>query len=162
MEHKKQSTNDEGQWDSYNHEGRKEIKEKKFKRLMKVKVAQSSPTLCHPVDYTIHRILQARILEWVAVPFSRESSQTRDWTQVSHIAGEFFTSWATRDIWDNIKQTNIRCIGIPEREETDNSSFFRKWWLKTSLVEERNKISRSRKLEFQRGGIQRDWLEDTV
>ena len=47
--------------------------------------------------WNIHRILQARILEWVAVPFSRGSSQPRDWTQVSHIAGGFFTSWATRE-----------------------------------------------------------------
>ena len=43
----------------------------------------------------IHGILQARILEWVAVPFSRGPSQPRDWTQVSCIAGWFFTSWAT-------------------------------------------------------------------
>ena len=46
----------------------------------------------------IHGILQARILEWVAFPFSRGSSQPRDWTQVSHIAGGFFTSWATREV----------------------------------------------------------------
>ena len=44
----------------------------------------------------VHRILQARILEWVAFPFSRGSSQPRDRTSVSHIAGGFFTSWATR------------------------------------------------------------------
>ena len=44
-----------------------------------------------------HRILQARILEWVAFPFSRGSSQPRDRTQVSSIAGRFFTSWATRE-----------------------------------------------------------------
>ena len=61
----------------------------------KVKVAQSCPTLCNPKDYTIHGILQARILEWVAVPFARASSQCRDQTQVSHIAGGFFTSWTT-------------------------------------------------------------------
>ena len=42
-----------------------------------VKVSQSCPTLCDPVDYTAHGILQARILEWVAFPFSRESSQPR-------------------------------------------------------------------------------------
>ena len=46
---------------------------------------------------TVHGILQARILEWVAFPFSRRSSQPRDQTQVSHIAGGFFTSWATRE-----------------------------------------------------------------
>ena len=44
----------------------------------KVKVAQSCLTLCDPMDYTAHGILQARILEWVAFPFSRGSSQPRD------------------------------------------------------------------------------------
>ena len=57
-----------------------------------VKVAQSCPTLCNPMDYTVHGSLQARILEWVACPFSRASSQPRDQTQVSRIAGGFFTS----------------------------------------------------------------------
>ena len=60
-----------------------------------VKVAHSCPTLCDPMDYTVHGILQTRILEWVAFPFSRGSSQARDWTQVSLITGRFFTSWAT-------------------------------------------------------------------
>ena len=46
---------------------------------------------------TVHGILQARILEWVAFPFSRGPSQPRDWTQVSHTTGGFFTSWATRE-----------------------------------------------------------------
>ena len=50
-----------------------------------------------PHGLTVHGILQARILEWVAFPFSRGSSQPRDQTQVSHIAGRFFTSWATRE-----------------------------------------------------------------
>ena len=63
---------------------------------VKVKVNQSSPTLCDPMD-CVHGILQARILEWVAFPFSRGSSQARDQTQVSRIAGGFFTSWATRE-----------------------------------------------------------------
>ena len=49
------------------------------------------------MDYTVHGILQARILEWVDFPFSRGSSQPRDQTQVSHIAGRFFTSWANRE-----------------------------------------------------------------
>ena len=62
-----------------------------------MKVAQSCATLCNPMDYTPHGILQARILEWIAVPFSRGSSQPRDQTQVSHIAGGFFTSRATRE-----------------------------------------------------------------
>ena len=59
---------------------------------VKVKVAQSCLTLCNPMDYTVHGILQARIREWVAFPFSRGSSQPRDRTQVSLIAGGFFTS----------------------------------------------------------------------
>ena len=59
-----------------------------FKRS-EVKVVQSRPTLCYPIDYTVHGILQARILECVAFPVSRGSSQSRDRTQVSHIAGGF-------------------------------------------------------------------------
>ena len=67
---------------------------------VKVKVTQLCPTGCDPMDYTVHWHLQARILEWVAFPFSRGSSQPRDWTQVSRIAGGFFTSWATRETHD--------------------------------------------------------------
>ena len=52
--------------------------------------------LCNPMHYTVHGILQARVLEWVAIPFSRGSSQLGDQTQVSCTAGGFFTSWATR------------------------------------------------------------------
>ena len=52
--------------------------------------------LCDTMDYTVHRILQARILEWVAFSFSRGSSQPRDGTGVSCIAGGFFTDWAIR------------------------------------------------------------------
>ena len=59
---------------------------------VKVEVAQSCLALCDPMDCTVHGILQARILEWVAFPYSRGSSQPRDRTQVSHTAGEFFTS----------------------------------------------------------------------
>ena len=62
-----------------------------------VKVIQSCPTLNDPMDYRVQGILQAKILEWVAVPFSKGSSQPRGRTQVSCIAGRFFTSWATRE-----------------------------------------------------------------
>ena len=69
---------------------------------MKVWVAQLCPTLCDHMDCSSQAslsmgILQARILEWVAMPFSRGSSQPRDWTWVSRIAGRFFTIWATRE-----------------------------------------------------------------
>ena len=59
---------------------------------VKVKVTQSCPTLCDPMDYTVNGILQARILEWVTVPISLGSSEPRDQTQVSRIAGGFFIS----------------------------------------------------------------------
>ena len=52
---------------------------------------------CNCQGSSVHRILQARKLEWVAMPSSRGSSQPRDRAQVSHIAGVFFTSWATRE-----------------------------------------------------------------
>ena len=61
---------------------------------VKVKVTQSCPTFCDPMDYGI---LQATILEWVAIPLSRRSSQPRDQTQSSCIADGFFTRWATRE-----------------------------------------------------------------
>ena len=63
---------------------------------------QLSPTLCHLMDYSLPGssvcgISQARILEWVAISFSRVSSWPRDWTQVSCIAGRLFTIWATSE-----------------------------------------------------------------
>ena len=66
-----------------------------------VLVAQSWPTLCDPRDYSLPGssvlgILQARILEWVAISFSRRSFRPRDQSQVSCIAGRCFTVWATR------------------------------------------------------------------
>ena len=64
---------------------------------VKVKVAHSCLTLFDPTDNIVHGIVQARILEWVAFPFSRASSQPRGWTQVSCVAGGFFTIWATRE-----------------------------------------------------------------
>ena len=74
----------------------------KMKEWMKVSVRQLCPTFCIPMDWSLpgssaHEILQARILEWVAVPLSRGSSQPKDWTQISCNAGGFFTIWATRE-----------------------------------------------------------------
>ena len=65
-------------------------------------VAQFCPNLCDPIDCSppgssVHGILQARILEWVAISFCRGSSLPRNWAQVSCIAGRFFTIWATRE-----------------------------------------------------------------
>ena len=56
------------------------------------------------MEYTVHGILQTRILEWVAFTLSRGSSQPRGQTQVSHIAGGFFTSWATREAHSQTEQ----------------------------------------------------------
>ena len=69
---------------------------------VKVLVAQSCPTICDAMNWrppgsSVHGILQARILEWVGIPFSRRSSWPKDWTQVSHSTGRFFTFWATRE-----------------------------------------------------------------
>ena len=53
-----------------------------------------NPTYCSPPGFSVHGVLQARILEWIAIHFSRGTSQPRDWTLVSCIAGKFFTVWA--------------------------------------------------------------------
>ena len=58
---------------------------------VKVEITQLCLTLCDPMDYTVYGILQTRILEWVGFPFSRGSSKPMDRTQISHIAGCFFT-----------------------------------------------------------------------
>ena len=70
----------------------------------KSEVAQSGPTLCDPMDCSlsgsfIHGIFQARVLEWIAISFSRGFSQPRNRTEVARIAGRRFTVWATRVAW---------------------------------------------------------------
>ena len=72
-----------------------------FFSFKETKVTQLCLILCNlmdynPSDFSVHGILQARILQWVAIHFSRGSSWPRDQTQVSHIAGRFFTIWTTR------------------------------------------------------------------
>ena len=86
---------------------------------VKVLVAQSCLTLCDPMDCSppgcsVRGIHQARILEWVAIPFSRGSSQPRDWTQVSCIARRFFQLWDmciqgmyVGEYWDVMQNTLI-------------------------------------------------------
>ena len=66
-----------------------------------VKKSESRIWLYNPVNYTIHGILQAGTLEWVAFPSFRGSSQPRDQTQVSRIASGFFASWATKEAQEN-------------------------------------------------------------
>ena len=82
----------------------------------KGKVAQSCLTLCDPMDCSppgssVHGIFQARIPEQVAVPFFRGSSQSRDWTHVTHIVGRFLTIWATKGdaMWDRISDLWWMC-----------------------------------------------------
>ena len=72
-------------------------------------VAQSYRTLCDPMNYTVHGILQARILKWVAFPFSRGPSQPRDRTQVSCIAGKF--TWVYLSF--SPLQSNTAHLGFP-------------------------------------------------
>ena len=82
--------------------------------IFSVLASQSYLTLCDPMDCSppgtsVHGALQARTLEWVAIPFSRESSQPRDQTWVSCIAGGFFTIWVTREAQSFYKQkTEVR------------------------------------------------------
>ena len=75
-----------------------------------------------PYGLYVHGILQAKILEWVSVPFSRRSFQPRDGTQVSHFEGGFFTSWATREalqhtrppgpsLLPELAQTHVHWVG---------------------------------------------------
>ena len=75
---------------------------------VKVKVAQLCPTLWDPMDYTVHGILQARILEWVAFPFSRGSSQPRDQTQVSRVVGKFFYQLSHKG-----SPRTLECVAYP-------------------------------------------------
>ena len=67
---------------------------------------------CSPWGSSVHGILLARVLEWLAIPFSSRSSQLRDWTLVSHIAGRFFTMWAT---WEG---THLRTLSIQMKTES--------------------------------------------
>ena len=99
-------------------------------------VTQSCPTLwgptdCSPPDSSLHGILQARILEWVALPSFRGSSQTRGWTQVTGIADRFFTIWDTTSQsvqwlihirffatpWTSAHQASLSIIGKDWRQD---------------------------------------------
>ena len=87
-----------------------------FKGKLYVLVAQSCLSLCDPVDCSwpgssVHGISQARILEWVAIPFCKGSSWPRDWIQVSCTADRFFTVWATKKtLKSKVWRLNLRFI----------------------------------------------------
>ena len=95
-------------------------------RKAKVKVTESCPTLCSPMDCSppgssVYRILQARTLKWVAISFSKGSSQPGDRTQVSCIAGRLFTVWATKEAHIHIMNIQIMLLSDIENE-LDNKS----------------------------------------
>ena len=109
----------------------KKLNLKIFTMTMTMLVTQSCLTLCDPMDYSpqgssVHGILQARILEWVAFPFSRGSSPPRDRTWVSGIAGRFFADMrealyifgCATGMWDLSSMTRdwtqAPCIGSTE------------------------------------------------
>ena len=115
----------------------------KVKVKVKVKFTQLCPTLCDPMYYSppgssVHGILQARILEWVAISFSRGSSQPRNQTQVSHIAGRRFNLWATREahqvLWPVLIELPL-CHWVVNSSLSilDNGSLSDKWFLSVSL-----------------------------
>ena len=114
--------------------------EGKLLQTCEVKLAQLCPTLCDHMDYTVHGILQASILEWVVCPFSRQSSQPRDQTLVSHIAGGFFTSWATREPqeywseWPIPSPADIPNPGIEPGSPAIAGRFFTDWAMREALI----------------------------
>ena len=81
---------------------------------------------------SVHEILQARILEWIAIPFSRGSSQPRDGTQVSCIAGRFFTSWATREAQDFLLLTFKMILTFKTGKEMNHVEKVSPAWLMIS------------------------------
>ena len=75
-------------------------------------VTQSCLTLCDTMDCSlpgssVHGIFWARVLEWVAISFSKGSSWPRNQTRVSHIIGRRFTVWATRDMKTTLKDISL-------------------------------------------------------
>ena len=95
--------------------------------LLKSEVTQSCPTLCDPMacslpGSSVRGIFQAIVLEWIAISFSRGSSQPRDQTQVSRIVDRHFTIWATREAQERLKSTNWK----------GSMSAGQEWWKPTS------------------------------
>ena len=65
-----------------------------------------------PPGFSVHGISQARILEWVGISFSRDSSWPKDWTQVSYIAGEFFTTESPKCVCCSVMSYSLRPHGL--------------------------------------------------
>ena len=76
---------------------------------VKTLVTWSCPALCNTMDSSVHGILQARILKWVAIPFSRGFSWPRDWTLISHTGGRFLAVWATREAHILVTTVKFQC-----------------------------------------------------
>ena len=110
-------------------------------------VAQSCPTLCDPMDcslpgFSVHGILQARVLEWFTISFSRGSSQPRDRTWISHIGGRRFNLWATREAHKqspNLQAHDTIIINLKDvlnrrknKEEKKRQAFWLQSWGKSS------------------------------
>ena len=74
------------------------------------------------MDYTVHGILQARILEWVAFPLTRGSSRLRNRTRVSCTAGRFFTNWAMRDAL-TLEKTWSNSNPVPSHDSYSHQAF---------------------------------------
>ena len=114
---------------------------------LRAKLSQSCLTLCNLMGYSppgssVHGILQARILEWVAISFSSESSRPRDRTWVFHIVASFCTVWATREAlvvknppafqWER-QEMQVRSLGWedPLEKETETHSSILPWRIPT-------------------------------
>ena len=114
-------------------------------------IVQSCATLCEPMDYrlpvsSVHGILQATILEWVVISFSRGSSRLRDWTQVFCMTGRFFTTWVIGKIMKVATLSNIFsvwmkwiCNGRRYNPAGENSTpNFKAWKNRLTLLLEAN------------------------
>ena len=107
---------------------------------VKVLVTQLCLTLCDAMDCglpgsSVHGILQTRILEGVVIPFSKGSSWPRDWTQVSCIAGGFFTIWATREApWYECIPSNLICWNLTPKVMALGDGVLWKWFSSVRLL----------------------------